>query len=220
MATKTTKRPGRPTKPARQGEKTTLSLRVDSELKQRLEDAGSSSGRNLSDEASRRLEGSFQAQDMLYQALDIALGRDGAAVVQLLARALADVGHGASFASTRRSGNENWLTDPYVYNQIVTAIVAVLEAMRPEDDATPPPSPAWAPDVAQKLHTLGTYGANRLLKAVVGRGEDSRPQAGDVNERDSPIAQWAAPVRERLGPVVVDRIRKNIARLPEGSQNG
>jgi hypothetical protein len=212
MAIKTRKRPGRPTKPAREGQKTTLSLRVDAELKQRLDDAGSSSGRNLSDEASRRLEGSFQAEDVFYQALDQALGRNGAAVIQVLARALAEVGHGAGFVTTSYYGGNNWLGNPYAFNQVSLAVAKVLEALRPEGDVTPPTSPDWPLDLHKRIETMGTVGARRLLSAVTGQGEWAKENDGD-------LGQWAAPVRKRLGPAVVERIKKNIA-CSEDGQDG
>jgi hypothetical protein len=75
MASKTGK-VGRPTAPAKQGEKTTLSLRVTPEMKRRLDDAATSSGRNLSQETEIRLEFSFRDEGMLREALVLAYGSE------------------------------------------------------------------------------------------------------------------------------------------------
>jgi hypothetical protein len=40
-----------------------------------------------------------------------------------------------------------------------------------------------------------------------------------VNEQDDPSMQWGFPVRERLGPMVVERIKGRIASSKD-SQNG
>ena len=40
-----------------------------------------------------------------------------------------------------------------------------------------------------------------------------------MNEQDDPSMQWVFPVRERLGPVVIERIKKRIA-ASKDSQNG
>ena len=107
-------------------------------------------------------------------------------------------------------------------NRYQRAIAAMLEAVRPEGDVTPPPPPDWAPGpaTAEKLRTWGDYGAQQILAAVVGRTENYKPQEGDfVNEQDDPSMQWVLPVRERLGPVVIERIKKRIA-ASKDHQNG
>ena len=98
MAVKARQR-GRPTKPAREGENTTLSLRVTPDLKRRLESAGSLAGRNLSEEAERRLDFSFRSEDMLEQAFDLALDRPGAGLIMALVRVMRDVARGAAFVT-------------------------------------------------------------------------------------------------------------------------
>ena len=119
-------------------------------------------------------------------------------------------------------GGDDWVNSPYAFEQVSRAIAAMLEAVRPEGDVTPPPPPDWAPGpaTAEKLRTWGDYGAQQILAAVVGRTENYKPQAGDfVNEQDDPSMQWVLPVRERLGPVVIERIKKRIA-ASKDHQNG
>ena len=195
---------GRPTKPVESGVKVTLSLRMPSDLKRRLEAAGSSSGRNLSEESERRLDGSFRAEDMLKQALDLALDRPGTGLLMTLIRVLRDAARGAAVIH----GGDDWLSSPYAFDQVAKAVVAMLEGFRPAGDVAPPPGPN-----REKLRGWGDYAARQSLAAIVGRTENYQPQAGDfVNELDDPSVQWVRPVRERLGPVVIERIKKRFER--------
>jgi hypothetical protein len=209
MATKTGQR-GRPTKPGKPGEKTTLSLRMTAELKQRLEDAGSSSGRNLSQEAERRLENSFRDDEILDRALDLALGRQTAGLVQLLTRVVRDAGTHAGFMTTQTpDGATNWLSDPYAFKQASIAITTALEALQPDGDDKPPrmpEGPPGAPDLNKTLASLGRGIANGALQAIIGRARGPRGNDGE-------LARWAVPVRERLGREAVERIR-NTQRKP------
>jgi hypothetical protein len=59
------RRIGRPTVPAKAGEKATLTLRVTADIKTRLETAAVQSGRSLSAEAEQRLERSFEHDDIV-----------------------------------------------------------------------------------------------------------------------------------------------------------
>jgi hypothetical protein len=58
-------RRGRPVKPATEGERTPLSLRVSSTVKGMLEAAAQEAGRSLSQEAELRLESSFERDWLL-----------------------------------------------------------------------------------------------------------------------------------------------------------
>ena len=87
MVTKTGQR-GRPTKPAKEGEKTTLSLRVTPELKRRLDVAATQSGRNLSQEAEHRLELTIENERAIQQALEFAYGPRVAGLALFLARVM------------------------------------------------------------------------------------------------------------------------------------
>jgi hypothetical protein len=206
MAVKVRQR-GRPTKPAKQGEKATLSLRVTADLKRRLDAAGGLAGRNLSEEAERRLDTSFRAADMLDQALDLAFGQPAAGLILLLARAMHDVGNGAGFLATGYFGGDGWLTKPYAFDQVVSALEAIIKAPRPDGDGAAPLPPGGAgTDWNPRAQTLGRDAAKRLLEAVAGQHDDSD------------LGQWAEGIRTRLGPQIVERIKQNL-NSGEGSQN-
>jgi TraY domain len=199
------RRPGRPKTRLEDGPGDYVGFRAPRKLKEQLTLAAEESGRSLSTEAQVRLESSFQAEDGFYRALELALGQNGAAVIQLLARAITEVGHGAGGVATNYYGGDHWLADPYAYDQVVTAMSELLEALRPEGDATPPDSPDWPPDHRKRIGTIGRDGAKRFLAAVAGQGEGAK-----VN--DGGLGQWAASVRGRLGPDAIRRIAQRLVR--------
>lgn len=60
-----TKRRGRPSLPAKEGERNSLGLRVTAETKRRLEEAAAAAGRSQSQETELRIERSFDADQLL-----------------------------------------------------------------------------------------------------------------------------------------------------------
>ena len=217
------KRPrGRPPQPEGVRRRSNLTLRIRDETKAALERNAADNGRSLSEEAETLLDQALRSPQLLEQAFDLALDRPGAGLLMALVRVIRDVARGAAFVTTNRESGDDWFNSPYAFEQVSRAITTMLEAVRPEGDVTPPPPPDWAPGpaTAEKLRIWGDYGAQQILAAVVGRTENWTPQAGDfVNEQDDPSMQWVFPVRERLGPMVVERIKGRIASSKD-SQNG
>jgi plasmid stability protein len=221
----TQKRPrGRPPQPEGVRRRSNLTLRVRDETKAALERNAAANGRSLSEEAETLLDQALRSPQMLEQAFDLALDRPGAGLIMALVRVMRDVPRGAAFVTTNRHGGDDWINSPYAFEQVSRAIAAMLEAVRPEGDVTPPPPPDWAPPgpvTAEKLRTWGDYGAQQILAAVVGRTANYKSQAGDWagSEQDDPSIQWVFPVRERLGAMVIERIKERIA-ASKDSQHG
>jgi hypothetical protein len=216
------RRRGRPPKPDAERKRRILAMRMRDATMATLTQRAAANGRSLSEEAEARIEHSLHAGDMLEQALDLALGRPGAGLILAIVHVVRDVARGAAFVTTNRHGGDDWVNSPYAFEQVSRAIAAMLEALRPEGDVTPPLPPDWTPgsETAKKLRTWGDYGAQQILAAVVGRTENFRPRAGDfVHEQDDPSMQWVLPVRERLGPAVIGRIKKRIG-ASKDSQHG
>src|SRR5688572_2572837 len=78
------------------GERVMLGLRVTPELKERLDDATRRSGRSQSQEAEFRLELSFEREDLLADALKLAVSGPTAGLVLALATAMNGAGYQAS----------------------------------------------------------------------------------------------------------------------------
>jgi hypothetical protein len=212
MSEKTKRRRGRPPNPESQQRADNLTLRIRPKTKENLELQATKSGRSASAEADLLLTQALEGYGPLNEALDLAFGSQAAGLILLLGHLSKDTGSLASFVQTRQYGHENWLNDPYAFDQVATAIATVLESLRPEGDISAPTSDGWPSEVASKFEELGKHVAERFLATVVGRGEDWKPQEGDfVNEQDSPAVQRVLPVRERLGDQLIKRIEKNIA---------
>ena len=122
MATHEERKVGRPGRPRTVGERVPLGLRVTTEMRAKLNEAATASGRSLSQEAELRLEHSFKSQDILMEALDLAYGRHLTALLMILARAMQEAGtRGVFISQWDTEGCEDWLSDPFAYDQAVRA---------------------------------------------------------------------------------------------------
>jgi hypothetical protein len=146
------------------GERLALGLRVTKEVKQKLNQASYLSGRSQSQEAEFRLEQTFNANRTLFDALDLAYGRRWTGLILALA-------HAAQMTGTRAmsvnywnfSGGEEWVSDPYAYDQAVKAVNTILEAFRPKGKIKIEPVYDFARLPAGMLEKLGEEFAEGLL---------------------------------------------------------
>ena len=121
-----------PGRPPVAGERIPLGLRVTRETKQKLDQAAHVSGRSQSQEAELRLEQSFNSASALFDALDLAYGRHWTGLLLLLGQVAQLTGTRAISASQFNfAGCEDWVSDPYAYDQAVRGMTFVLEAFRP-----------------------------------------------------------------------------------------
>ena len=209
------KRVGRPLKIPKPGQRMGLGLIVTAEIKNRLDAAAQASGRTQSQEAELRLERSFEHQDMLGEALSLAFGSKPAGVVQAVARAMHDAGTTAAILArpTDRDASGNWINDPFAFQQARAAVISVLDAFKPEGD---PAAPRMVPAVVVDVDAL----TNRP-----GRAEDA-PDYSQIGEqkaawiidalasgkRGDDSTQWAAPLRELLGPTLIRRAADSVSK--------
>jgi len=130
----TTARVGRPRTRA-EGPGDYVGFRAPRELKERLEAAAARSGRSLSTEAQIRLEKSFEKQDLLGGALELAYGPHLAGILMLASEVTSEVGRLGGFTSgASGEAMDNWLEDPFAYDQAAAAAYMVLDAFRPPGD--------------------------------------------------------------------------------------
>lgn len=181
------KRRGRPTV----GERVPLGLRVTPEFKKRLEDAATASGRSQSQEAELRLENTFRAEHAVYDALDLAFGRRMSGLLLAAANAAQLTGTRAvSLSQWDFYGGEEWMLDPYAYDQAVQAINFMLEAFRPKGEIVSPPDTLHLPQDA--YNRLGDGFARELIGALRNSGSKMIRQ------------EIATPIRERLADLLPD----------------
>src|SRR5258708_5188111 len=100
---------GRPSKKAKGHQKKTLGIRATVDLANRLDREAKKSGRSLSEEASLRLERSFQAQDQAEIFSDYHFGPQLSGVLMAIGQALIDTGtHAVVQATGRIEAANSW----------------------------------------------------------------------------------------------------------------
>lgn len=178
-------------RPAKFGERLPLGLRVTPALKKKLNDASNASGRSLSQEAEIRLEYSFNTTNVLFEALDLAYGRRWTGLLLALAQVAQLTGTRALAVSQWEfNGCEDWVLDPYAYNQALSALNVVLEAFRPSAAIPDAPPPNWNHLPASAFKDLGKGFALDLL-AKLTAPDEKRPDAEIVGA----IAQRVADMK-------------------------
>jgi len=205
------KRIGRPTKATVPGERVSLGLKVTSNIKKRLDKAARASGRTQSQEAEFRLERSFDHQDLLQNAMELAYGRPLAGVLLILAKAIKGAGENAAFGAATVSsshtldGPPKWLDIPYAYDQAVRAANRILEAVRPLGDAE---MPKHMRDVEGELNfgSGGEHLGDRLATVVLEEVVSGRSQ-NDDQKRVRQLNEMLGPLAERLKERLTDATR-------------
>jgi plasmid stability protein len=195
------KRPrGRPAKPEGERKRGILAMRIRDEMKATLSRRAAANRRSVSEEAEALLEQALQTPAVLDQALDLAFGRQVSGLILALARLIREVSNYASFASIDGPRPAiNLFSDPYVFDQAVTGITRLLEAMRPEGEISIPKF-SHAPNMTGFWRLFGVIFAGNVLHSIM-----HDPQPPEIEE-------WAAPIREKLGVQVVHRIQEFIMR--------
>jgi hypothetical protein len=203
-----TRKRGRPRKPATPGERSALGLRVTPQIKEQLDGTARQHGRTQSQEAERRIELTFRAEDQFEQGLELIYGRQLGGLLTLLGHVIREAGRSAGFTSSNTlEGAEGWMSNPYAFDQAVEAANAVLEALRPVGDPSPtadlPKGQPFGPagvDLGGLYRNLGVSMAGPYLAAIVD------PEAAISAD----LHRFGADVAGKLGETVTARIKRNI----------
>lgn len=152
-----------------------VGFRCPSDLKVRLEAAALRAGRSLSTEAQFRIEQSLRDERQAQLFSDLIYGKEAAALLEVLGRAMRDAGaHAAA-----QSPHKNWLDSPAAFRQATIAVAKVLSAVAPSEVIATP---------QEATVDLGHAIANGLLSAL----------AHERGQSDF-MEPWAAAIRPRLG---------------------
>lgn len=187
-----------------------MSFRVTPELKMSLDQISAQNGRSLGQEVERRLAGSLEKEALLAEVLDLAFGRELAAVLMLIGRAMNRVGRRAALDATYSyDAIEGWLSVPYAFDQASRAAIGIIEAMRPPGDPAFPPEIDGVPVRGDKsiLGVRGELIAADYLRSAKRPGT-VRYYAGDTaleEQRDSEREAFFETVHAMLGELA-DRI--------------
>jgi hypothetical protein len=160
-----------------------LKLRLREPLRASLEAAAKARGVSLNAEAADRLARSFDQQNIVDALFG---GPDVAGIAMIIARVLSKTESLIRILQKRTDDPALW-RDPYAFDQAVEAVNAVLEALRPSGDATPP---HFSKDPLNDLlmTQLGEGFALSTLRAVF-----------DADYGSEEEKAWAREVRARLG---------------------
>ena len=134
--------------------------------------------------------------------MSLAYGRELAGLLMMLGTTMHDVGRSAGFSATFTiEGANAWWSHPYAYDQVVQAVVRLLEAARPVGERRPPKGPdAEARALRIKC---GTDFANSMIDVVCGRVATER----DGTEGDKLRRLLRPGYCEAANPVSVKRLK-------------
>ena len=154
-------------RPVEFGERHPLGLRVTKEVKQKLNDAANASGRSQSQEAEFRLEHTFNSGDRVFDALDLLYGRRWSGILLAIAQAAQITGTRAlPINEWNFEGCEDWVLDPYAYDQAVKAVNTILEAFRPKGEIVIAPVSDYSHLPAAAYEHVGEGFAKDLLQRI------------------------------------------------------
>jgi len=183
----TQRRPrGRPPKPEAERKLTNIIMRVRDATRLALEDAAEANGRSLSRECEARLEFSLRDQGIFENALNAEYGEGTAGVLALIQRVIKHV-------ADQTLRGRTWTKHAFTFDQAISAIIAVLDALRPPGDPGDPTSFAGEENIPWSY--LWQWPPQKISKMVALLA---------LNDAIHPSGSMLA---EKLGPELVERIR-------------
>lgn len=200
-----------------------FSSRLTEPTRSALEDAAKAKGHSLSHEIEHRLRKSFDTDSVV----DQLGGWQLHAILRTVAASMTAAGMQAGVDKAGRTGSDaprDWLNDPYAFDCAVRATSAVLEALRPAGDPSPPPVPKeigpkdWgasrkimADMLRDELAHLGEIAASRFLSAIADAEPTQPPPDGSLAPEQKlarKIASDLGPLHVRLEPMKPTRRRR------------
>jgi hypothetical protein len=174
-----------------------LKIRIKEPLRAAIENDAAARGVTMNAVINDRLEQSFRnnarSRD-LRETLALALGAEVAAVTMAIGLAIRDV---VTWARLRP--NINLLSDAFLFEQAVTAILRVTDCLKPDGDAALPnggDAPLGEEASAEQWRTLGPNVGAQVCWEIA-----------DYPERLGP---WGSSIRDWLGADAIARIRTRL----------
>ena len=168
-----------------------LKLRLRESLRHEIEDAAKEHGVSMNQEVIDRLSRSFAGERVLDEAFEFAYGREAGVLMQIIGRVMNDAGKFAGLSLTGTvEGAFDWIRNPDAVEEVKGAIVEVLSAFQPKD-YSPNPASTWVPSRREGSIPLAIGLARGALEAV------KNPERGGT------IAEWARPLRRKLGDLAL-----------------
>ena len=144
-----------------------------------------------------RLEQTLADQRSLHELLGLVYGPKLAGIVRVVAEFMETAGHHADMVSMQRNQGgpfrEQWLRNPYAFDEAVKAANVALERFRPAGEVTPPP-PVTDEERKGKFWPLSL---RRLL--LSDPPHVALGQALDGHGQTRELRVWAESIRKQLG---------------------
>jgi hypothetical protein len=205
------KKGGRPKKPPAERKRDTLHFRATGAMHVRLTMDAIANGRSLSEEIESRVAASIASEGRLIETLAFAFGERVAGLMLIIGHALRD---GGTLTQTLRPmdfrkmdfSEDNWLKEPWAFDQLARCVALILEAARPEGDPTPS---EWLIRFMTRAFGEGTANtwSEQLAEGAVSRALDVPidARAGALHEQETgrvtTAPRWAIDVQRLLGPL-------------------
>ena len=171
-----------------------LKVRMKEPLRGQLEKAAKARGVSLNSEAVDRLDRSFHNQALVNEVLEAMFGKPLAATLLTIGRAMDNPGRMRAFNETGTlEGSSAWFDHPAGFDQAVQAVTHLLERLRPSGDPKATRVPKRMRDLTD---AIGVGYANGCLDALTGKASTREEE------------EWAAPLRDTLGPRVDRAMRQ------------
>jgi hypothetical protein len=158
-----------------------MNLNVSAEVRSQLEATAKRAGRSLSQEAERRLEGSFVRQNLLNEVLTLVYGPRLAGLLVLLGALMDAAGRETNFLSTNSRGD--WTNNSFAYDQAVKAAIWLLDTARPASE--------------RDLPSEARHDANKSIEDFA----SSMILAFRYPDYEAPFGGIAEQARPMLGPI-------------------
>ena len=176
------------------GHATQIKFSVHESLRTQLGELAKAAGRSLNAEINERLVQSLRPP----RYWDTVDNPKINALVDLVAEVVCSAGQNAgSFARLPQDGAVTWADDPYCYDQVMKAVVAALEGMRPPGKIAPPKSASGA----EFYSRIGELVAEGILCEVALKTLPGAPEVRD---------ERAVRLSRGLGDDIVGRIERKM----------
>lgn len=185
-----------------------LKVRMKESLRAQIESAALNHGISMNAEAVARLEQTFRDEGLLPEILDLAYGRETAGLLILLAETVRHVGASSIFLArggepqtvddAARLLTREWVSDPWAFQQVKTAVFIIFAALQPAgtDEAAPPATVAAMPgEIPGSMAHQGRYWASLFLNSLLALPDSNIRAVALLNE-----------VRARI-PEAIERLR-------------
>lgn len=194
------RRGGRPRKREQGTPREYVGFPIPARVKRELEAAAKNNGRSQATESASRLIGSFEKQQLLFEALSLTFGPQVAGVILMLGSGMSTAGRRCAAAEAGSfAAADMWMGSAYAVDQAIKCAAYILDGFRPGPAHVPQVAGAWLG--APPEHVGETIGFFTLTAAK----EPDQINRGLPKEQQNPDReQFFRQIRALLGDAAAD----------------